>query len=389
MAKKPKILALLVAAGSGSRVGEGLPKQYRPIAEKPLLRYSLEAFLSHPDIAGVAVVIAPGHEKYYDAGVAGLKLLPPVIGGVERQDSVKAGLEALAAHKLAKGGIDYVLIHDAARPFLSHDVISRVIAALTPEHGVVPTLPMADTVRRFRSGHWEEVDREGLMCIQTPQGFPFGPLCELQSEDVARFPDDAALWLAANLKLRYVEGEENLRKVTNADDITWAEHTARGAMRTAIGFGYDVHRLVDGTSITLGGVSIPHDKKLDGHSDADVALHALVDAILGALAEGDIGQHFPPSDPTWKGADSARFVEQAVRRVAARGGVIAHADLTIICEAPKISPHRDGMRATIASLLGIDIARVSVKATTTEGLGFTGRHEGIAANAVVTLSLPQ
>lgn len=381
MLKPPRIFALIVAAGSGVRAGGGMPKQYRPLGGKSLLRYSVEAFARHPAIAGTLIAIGPDHGTYYKEATQGLNLLPPVIGGKERADSVKAGLAGLAKEKP-----DYVLVHDAARPFLSAALIDRVVKALRPGRGVVPALPMADTVRRLVKKDWEEVERSGLMRIQTPQGFPFKELSELQTEDVATFTDDAALWLAGNLPLDYVEGDERLRKVTNEEDIAWAEAAARG--RVATGFGYDVHRLVDGIAIMLGGISIPHNKKLDGHSDADVVLHALVDAILGALAEGDIGQHFPPSDPKWKSADSSLFVEEAVRRVAARGGSILHADLTVICEAPKLAPHRAAIQQRIASLLNVAPEKVGVKATTTEGLGFTGKGEGIAAQAVVTLSLP-
>lgn len=384
MRVEPRIFALVVAAGVSKRAGEGVPKQYRALGGKPMLRYGLEALIDHSAIAGVAAVIGKDHRAYYDEATQGLKLLPPVIGGRERADSVKAGLDALASHTP-----DYVLIHDAARPFLAPVVIDRVVKALRPKEGVVPALPVADTVRRLHKKKWEEVEREHLYRIQTPQGFPFAPLLALQSEDVARFTDDAALWLAAKLPLGYVEGDERLRKVTTAEDMLWAASYAGGAARTTVGFGYDVHRLVAGSGLTLAGINVPHDKKLDGHSDADVALHALVDAILGALGEGDIGQHFPPTDPQWKGADSSIFVAEAVHRVAARGGTIEHADMTIICEAPRIAPHREAMRNAVATLLKVEERRVSVKATTTEGIGFTGKREGIAAQAVVTLSLPR
>lgn len=385
MKGNPRIFALVVAAGSGARAGGKRPKQYQRIAGKPMIRYSLQALARHAAIAGVQAVIAPEHASYYNEAVSGLDVLPVVHGGAERQDSVRAGLAALAAHKP-----DYVLIHDAARPFLPQAVITRILGALGPETGVVPALPVTDTIRRHRAGKWEEVEREGLMRMQTPQAFPFTELLALQAEDVAKFTDDAALWLAAGRRLDYALGDERLRKVTTADDITWAEETAQRTTRVVTGSGFDVHKLVvaDGKkSVTLGGVAIAHDKKLEGHSDADVVLHALTDALLGALGEGDIGQHFPPSDAKWKGADSRQFVADAVRRLNVRGGEVSHADITVICEAPKIGPHRDAMRQSIAELLGVARERVNVKATTTEGLGFTGRGEGIAAQATVTLAL--
>ena len=381
MAKKPRIMALVVAAGSGSRVGEGVPKQYRTIGRSPMLRLSIEALLSHNAISNVLVVIAPGHEQQYASATQGLTLLPPVLGGNERQDSVKAGLEALAAHQP-----DYVVIHDAARPLLSQAMIDRIIAALDASAAVVPSLAIADTVRRSNGAQWEEVARQGLMRMQTPQAFPFAALLALHRNATHAVTDDAALWLHDGRRLITVAGDEQLRKITTAEDLMWV--ASMMPQRIAVGMGYDVHRLVDGTTITLGGIRMTHTKTLHGHSDADVVLHALVDALLGALAEGDIGTHFPPSDPQWKGADSAQFVAHALARATARHATILHADLTIICEAPKIAPHREAMRARIAQLLAIETARVSVKATTTEGLGFTGRNEGIAAQAIVTLSLP-
>ena len=273
-------------------------------------------------------------------------------------------------------------------------VLNALIAKLTPGRAVIPALPVVDTVRRCNGETWEEVPRDGLMRIQTPQAFPFEALHEIYAaENLHHAPtDEAALWLAAGLPLDYVAGEEDLRKVTTATDIKLAETHGRLHRRTAVGMGYDVHALMpsgDKHSIRLGGIDIDHAHTLHGHSDADVVLHAIVDAILGALAEGDIGSHFPPSDARWKGADSAIFIEEARRRVDSRGAVIQHLDVTLICEAPKISPHRDAMRAAIAGMLELPLPRVSVKATTTEKLGFTGREEGIACQAVVTLTLPE
>ncbi|MES2984685.1 MAG: bifunctional 2-C-methyl-D-erythritol 4-phosphate cytidylyltransferase/2-C-methyl-D-erythritol 2,4-cyclodiphosphate synthase [Pseudomonadota bacterium] len=387
MTTAPRIFALIVAAGTGTRAGQGVPKQYRPIAAKPLLRYSCEAFLRHPSIAGVQVVIHPDHAPLYQVATSGLMLLPPVAGGAQRADSVLAGLTALAPHRP-----DYVLIHDAARPFLRASTIDALIAALTPVQAVLPALPMADTVRRFEGHGWLEVPREGLMRMQTPQAFPFTRLLSMVRGGDPAATDEAAIWLAAGGLLGYVPGDEELRKVTNAADIIWAERTAGGAQRTAVGMGFDVHALMpagEKNVIRLGGIDIEHHHKLHGHSDADVVLHAIVDALLGAIGAGDIGSHFPPSDPQWQGADSALFVEEARAQVAQRGGVINHVDVTLMCEAPKISPHRDAMRAAIAAMLQLPLSRVSVKATTTEKLGFTGREEGIAAQAVATIRLPE
>lgn len=384
MTPTPRIYALIVAAGVGARAGGEVPKQYQKIAGRAMLTHSAAALASHPAIAGVQVVIHPEHGEYYAKAAQGLALLPPVHGGAERSDSVRAGLAALAAH-----GPDYVLIHDAARPFISHRLIDTIIAALAPETGVVPAIAVADTVRRLQQGAWHDVAREGLMRIQTPQAFAFEPLKKLYASH-ASATDDAAIWLAAGHKLAYVPGHEELRKVTTAEDVQWANDKA-GARRIAIGMGYDVHELIpsgEAGVIRLGGIDIVHGHKLHGHSDADVVLHAVVDALLGGIAAGDIGSFFPPTDARWKGANSSIFIEEARSQVAARGGEISHLDITIIGEKPKISLHRDSMRASIAQLLHVPIARVSVKATTTEKLGFEGREEGIACQAVATLSLP-
>lgn len=372
MSPAPRITALIVAAGTGSRAGGGMPKQYRLVAGKPMLRHSVQRLLNHPAIGEVHVIIHPDHADYYSSAVEGLTLGAPIFGGAVRADSVRAGLAAITA--------DYVLVHDAARPFISNAVIDRLLEKLDARTGVVPSLAVADTVRRHTHGNWEEVPRDGLQRIQTPQAFPHAMLLAAHKGNVT---DEAAAWLAAGHKLEYVEGEENLRKMTTQADINGAT-----THRIATGSGFDVHRFVDGDHVIIGGVKIPHSHTLDGHSDADVALHALTDALLGALGEGDIGAHFPPSDPRWKGTDSKIFVAEALRLVQQRGGSIQHADITIIAEAPKIGPHRDAMRQRIANLLGLPLAYVSVKATTTEQLGFTGRREGIAAQAIATLRLP-
>lgn len=378
MHTESRIIALIVAAGEGKRVGGDTPKQYRLLNGKPMLRHAVERLSAHPAIDGVRVIIHPDHADYYAAAVDGLTLLPPVFGGTERADSVRLGLKAMEGEFP-----DYVLVHDAARPFISHGVIDRLVASLNPKTGVVPSLTVADTVRRYVNDRWEEVSREGLQRIQTPQAFPYAALVAAHHGNVT---DEAAAWLAAGHALVYVAGEENLRKMTTEFDIATA--TAR---RIATGSGFDVHQLMpagDKHRMRIGGIEIEHDHKLHGHSDADVVLHALVDALLGALGEGDIGAHFPPGDARWKGADSTLFVAEALRLVNAHSGIIQHVDITVICEAPKIGPHRDAMRQSIATLLAVPLSYVSVKATTTEGLGFTGRKEGVAAQALATLSLP-
>ncbi len=384
MVDSSRIFALVVAAGSGTRAGGALPKQYAPIAGKPMLRHCVEALRNHPRIIAVQVVIDPAHHALYDATLGDLSLPAPVAGGVSRADSVWAGLEALAAHSP-----DYVLVHDAARPFLSAALIDRLLAALAPDTGVVPALPVADTVRRYAAGAWEEVSRDGLFRIQTPQAFSFPALYHLDARFRHDATDEAAAWLAAGKKLAYVEGDPRLQKITTAAEL---ENAIQPATRIATGMGYDVHTLIpagQAHTICLGGIDIPHAHKLHGHSDADVVIHAVVDAILGALAEGDIGTFFPPSDAQWKGADSAIFLAKACERLAARSGRLMHLDVTLICEAPKIGPHRDAMRQHLAALLDCPLERVSVKATTTERLGFTGREEGIACHAIATLQLPE
>lgn len=362
-----KIAVLIVAAGKGSRAGGAIPKQYQAIAGVPMLAHSARTFYAHPKISAVHIVIHPEHEALYRK--TGLTF-PHSTGGAERSDSVRRGLEVLAAQNP-----DYVLIHDAARPFISNAVIDKIIAALGND-GVVPFVGVSDTVR---TKHGETVARETLMRIQTPQAFPFKEILTLHQKHKAAVTDDAALWMEAGGKIVYVEGEERNRKMTTSEDMM------QGNAITKVGMGYDVHKLVPGTSITLGGISIPHTHTLEGHSDADVVLHAVVDAILGALALGDIGVHFPPSDTKWKGANSAMFVEHVRDLLQQHGASLMHLDVTIICEAPKITPHREAIRQRIAGLLGTDISRISVKATTTEGLGFTGRGEGIAANAIATI----
>ena len=386
----PDAAALVVAAGRGHRFGAELPKQFLSLAGKPVLRHALEAFAAHPAVAAVQTVIHPDDRELYEDAAAGLDLLPPAAGGATRQDSVRLGLAALAGLSPRR-----VLIHDAARPFVSGDLIHRVLAGLDAHPGVIPAVPVADTLKRVEDGAISgTVERAGLWRAQTPQGFRYADIVAAHADLAGReLTDDAALLEAAGLAVGIVEGTERNFKITSKDDMERAEGLLSGSPReTRCGTGFDVHRfgppVPGGLSIQLCGVAVPHDRALLGHSDADVGLHALTDAILGALGQGDIGSHFPPSDPQWKGADSAVFLRAAGDLAAARGGRIVHLDVTLICETPKVGPRREAMVARIAEILGLDPGRVSVKATTTEGLGFTGRREGIAAQAMASLDLP-
>lgn len=383
-------LALIVAAGRGLRAGGALPKQYRSVAGIPMVRRTVDRFLAHPGIDAVLVVIGEGQRALYDDAVSGLtdaRLLEPVTGGDERQASVLAGLSSVEA-----AGFSHVLIQDAARPFVPAEMIDRVLAGLEGADAVLPVLPVVDTLKRVGDGGVEvTVDRAALMRAQTPQGFAYTSIVEAHraARDTGRaVTDDAEIAEVAGLAVHVVQGSENAMKITTEQDFALAETLFATPMETRVGTGFDVHRLGPGSGVILGGLTIPHDRALQGHSDADVALHALTDAVLGAIGDGDIGAHFPPSDPEWKGASSDRFMIDAVRRVTERGGRISHLDLTVLCERPKIGPHREALRASIAKICGLDIGRVSVKATTTERLGFTGREEGIAAQAVATVLLP-
>jgi 2-C-methyl-D-erythritol 4-phosphate cytidylyltransferase/2-C-methyl-D-erythritol 2,4-cyclodiphosphate synthase len=385
------IAAVVVAGGRGLRAGGDVPKQYRDIAGEPVIRPALAAFLNHPQIGAVQPVIHPQDEAVFRVATAGLKkLLPPVWGGATRQASVRAGLEAFAG---TAPGI--VLIHDAARPFLTAALIGRAIVAAKQNGAAVPAIAIADTVKKIDDDAHvtETLDRNHLRMVQTPQAFGFDLIMAAHRRAVAAgrddFSDDAALAEWAGHRVSVFEGEAGNVKLTTNDDFARAEnlrHAALADVRT--GNGFDVHAFADGDHVMLGGVRIPHSRGVTGHSDADVALHALVDAILGALAEGDIGQHFPPSDPQWKGASSDRFLAFACERVRERGGIIANLDVTVVCEAPRVSPHRDAMRERIAAIAGVSASRVAVKATTSEKLGFTGRGEGIVAMATATVRLP-
>ena len=370
---------LIVAAGKGERAGTDLPKQYENLAGIPMLRRSVQAFAGYP----VQVVIGPGQQVLADSALAGLPLPPPVTGGATRQESVRLGLEALAA-----GAPDFVLIHDAARPLVSPAVIQAVASALEKgADGALPMVAASDTLRRRDGAGWTLVPRDGLYRAQTPQGFVFDKILAAHRTHAAReVTDDVALGELAGLKVEMVEGEERNIKVTRKEDFALAEALlGSNDVRTAT--GYDVHRFTDGDYIWLCGIKVPHSHGLEGHSDADVGLHAITDALLGCIGAGDIGQHFPPTDERWRGAPSWKFLDHAASLVRARGGVISHVDVTLICERPKVGPHRETMRDKVAEILRIEADRVSVKATTTEGLGFTGRREGIAAQAIATVKL--
>lgn len=389
MTEGRSIVAIIVAAGVGARAGLGAPKQYALLGGRAVLAHSYAALASHPRIQRVIVAIGPGQEAMAREALAGVAGDPWLIeGGATRRESVMAALAAVEA----AGGTEAVLIHDAARPFVPARMVDDLIDALERHDGAIPALAVADTLVRDEGGAMGDgVPRDGLMRVQTPQAFRFGTILKAHRACPADadVTDDAGLLRLMDIPVALVEGDPMLDKLTYPADFARAEEMLRARMLPRTGTGYDVHRLVAGKPLWLCGVEIAHEAGLSGHSDADVAIHALVDAILGALAEGDIGQHFPPSDPQWKGAASHRFLEFARERVKARGGVITHVDVTIICEAPKIGPHREAMRARLAELLALPLSRVSVKATTTERLGFTGRKEGIAAQAVASLLVPE
>ncbi|HVA14545.1 MAG TPA: bifunctional 2-C-methyl-D-erythritol 4-phosphate cytidylyltransferase/2-C-methyl-D-erythritol 2,4-cyclodiphosphate synthase [Stellaceae bacterium] len=379
-------IALVVAAGRGTRLGGARPKQYRTLAGQALLRHSVERLIAHQRIDRLRVVFHPEDRDLYDAAIAGLDLLPPVAGGAARQDSARLGLESLEALAPAR-----VLIHDAARPFIDHAVIDRVLDALDQAPAVIPALPIADTVKRGEGGLVTgTLDRAGLWRVQTPQGFDYRAILAAHRAAAGMtLTDDAAVAERAGLPVRLVEGAETNFKVTSTEDFARAEKlTAARAGDYCTGQGFDVHGFGPGDHVWLCGLKVPHDRGLVGHSDADVGLHALTDAILGALGAGDIGMHFPPGDPKWRHAPSHLFLRHAAALVAQAHGRIVHVDITLICETPRIGPHRAAMVAAVADILGLAPTRVSVKATTTEQLGFLGRNEGMAAQAIATLLLP-
>jgi 2-C-methyl-D-erythritol 4-phosphate cytidylyltransferase/2-C-methyl-D-erythritol 2,4-cyclodiphosphate synthase len=385
------VAAVIVAAGSGFRAGGELPKQYQLIGGKPAIWWTCKAFADHPGISQVQTVIGAGHEQLYAAATAGLDIAPPVVGGGTRQDSCRIGIAACIDHKK-------VLIHDAARPFVSADLISHIIAELDRSEGVVPGFPVADTMKFAPGGMIEHtVNRQNLWSVQTPQGFQTRAILaahqQAHAEKMEGLTDDASVGEKYGLHVRIIAGRRENHKLTTAEDIAMADHMLktqssfeRPDMR--VGQGIDFHEFEDGDGIILCGVKIPHDKKLKGHSDADAAMHALTDAILGALGEGDIGTHFPPSDTRWKGASSSVFLEKAVAILQERNGVIANVDITILAEEPRVGPHVLSMKALLSPLLHIGTDRIAIKATTTEKLGAIGRREGLAAFATATVRLP-
>ncbi|HSZ74664.1 MAG TPA: bifunctional 2-C-methyl-D-erythritol 4-phosphate cytidylyltransferase/2-C-methyl-D-erythritol 2,4-cyclodiphosphate synthase [Rhizomicrobium sp.] len=369
---------LIVAGGRGERAGTGTPKQYRLLAGRPVLAHALAAFRS---VGPVQVVIGTEDAEAYIGATESFDLLPPVIGGAARQDSVLAGLEALAAHHP-----DFVLIHDAARPLVSASLITRVTAALEAgAEAVVPALAVVDALKDREN--WRSVAREELLRVQTPQGFRFKDiLAAHRAQKGSAAADDIAIAREAGMKITSVAGDERNMKITSAEDFAIAEDLM-GRRETRTGMGFDAHRFGPGDHVWLCGVKIAHGNGLIGHSDADAGLHALTDAVLAAVGAGDIGQHFPPSDEKWRGASSDQFLKHAALLVHEASGAIVHCDVTLICETPKISPHREAMRKRIAEILSLDVSRISVKATTTEGMGFTGRREGLAAQALATVEL--
>ncbi|HEX5262812.1 MAG TPA: bifunctional 2-C-methyl-D-erythritol 4-phosphate cytidylyltransferase/2-C-methyl-D-erythritol 2,4-cyclodiphosphate synthase [Phenylobacterium sp.] len=376
--------AVVVAAGEGLRAGPGEPKAWRPLGSRPLVRWSVEG-LRAAGADEIVVVVAQDRVAGVDAALEGLGGWRAIAGGKTRAESVQAGLAALSC-----GDLQPVLVHDAARPFVTRAHVESLLAALAEADGAVPTLPVPDTLKRGAGAVSETVSREGLWRAQTPQAFRRGQLRAAYSAwpSGEEPTDDAQVVERAGGRVAMVAGDPMLMKLTWPEDFLMAEQLAGSRRIVRSGFGVDAHRFGPGDAVVLGGVRIAHDRGLVGHSDADAGLHALTDALLGAIAEGDIGQHFPPTDPKWKGASSDRFLAHAVELASARGGVILNADLTLICERPKIGPHRDAMRARIAELLGVPIDRVSVKATTTEGMGFTGREEGLMAQAIVSVESP-
>ena len=373
-----RIAAILVAAGSGSRFGAETPKQFLAIAGLPVIRHAAMA------LAQVDLLQPVGDNDAIGAALAGIRHLPIVPGGRTRQDSVRAGLEALVPH-----APDVVLVHDAARPVIPAGTIAALLNALEQAPGAIPAVPVADTLKRATDGVIQQtVPREGLFRAQTPQAFRFPALLAAHRSGLVGATDDASLLEAAGQAVAIVPGSDDNIKLTYPEDLARLERIMTVALYPRTGTGFDVHVLRAGRPMILCGVAVPHDKGLAGHSDADVGIHALCDAIYGALAEGDIGRHFPPNEASWKDADSARFLAHAASRIAARGGRLANADITLICERPRIAPHAAAMMVRLAQILGVDASRISVKATTTEKLGFTGREEGIAAQAVATVLLP-
>ena len=371
---------LIVAAGSGSRMGGDVPKQFQLLGGKPVLRWAVESLARHPAVRGVRVVVGEGQEDKAAAALAGLDVGDFIAGGAERADSVRAGLSCIEG--------DAVLVHDAARPFCPPAVVDRLLASLEFFDGAAPVLPVGDTLAKVDDVLGEPVDRTGVGRVQTPQAFRLHALRSAYDQWTGASPtDETTVVRAAGMKVAAVEGDPALDKLTLPADFDRAEQWLAGRLRPCTGMGFDVHAFAGAGPVMLGGVEVPHGRGLAGHSDADVVLHAITDALLGTAGLGDIGEHFSPSDPRWKGAASSLFLARAVELLRDKGALIDHIDCTIIAEAPKVGPHRAAIRARIAEIAGLSVEQVSVKATTTEGLGFTGRGEGIAAQAVASIRM--
>ena len=372
------VTALIVAAGNGARLGGGMPKQYRALGGKPVLRWAVEALAAHPRVDAVRVVIGEGQNELAREALDGIDVGALVHGGEQRADSVRAGLGALNSSQ--------VLVHDAARPFCPPQVIDRLLDALGSHDGAAPVLPVGDTLARADTLLGEEIDRSGAVRVQTPQAFGLAALRSAYDRWTGAPPtDETSVARASGLGVAVVEGDPMLDKLTTAADWDRAEAMLAASLTPRTGLGFDVHAFGGDGPVMLGGIAVPHARGLAGHSDADVVLHAITDALLGAAGLGDIGEHFPPSDPQWRGASSDRFLAHAAELIRSSGGIIVHVDCTLVCEEPKVGPHRSAMRARIAAILGLGEQDVSIKATTTDGLGFTGRREGIAAQAVANI----
>ncbi|HUE78534.1 MAG TPA: bifunctional 2-C-methyl-D-erythritol 4-phosphate cytidylyltransferase/2-C-methyl-D-erythritol 2,4-cyclodiphosphate synthase [Sphingomicrobium sp.] len=372
------VTALIVAAGSGQRLGGGVPKQYRLLGGKPVLRWAVEAFVRHPLVDAVRVVIGRGQEELARSALDGLDVGHPIRGGEHRSESVRAGLAASDGKQ--------VLVHDAARPFCPPEVVDRLLGALASHDGAAPVLPVGDTLARAQALLGDPIDRTDAVRVQTPQAFNLDALRSAYERWQGAPPtDETSVARAAGLRVAAVEGDPLLEKLTTNADWDRAEAMLAARLVSRTGLGFDVHGFAGDGPLMLGGVTIPHSRGLAGHSDADVVLHAITDALLGAAGLGDIGEHFPPSDPQWKGAASDIFLAHAAQLIRSAGAIIDHVDCTVICEEPRVGPHRSAIRARVADILGLDQSAVSIKATTTDGLGFTGRHEGIAAQAVASI----
>ncbi|HYX45678.1 MAG TPA: bifunctional 2-C-methyl-D-erythritol 4-phosphate cytidylyltransferase/2-C-methyl-D-erythritol 2,4-cyclodiphosphate synthase [Sphingomicrobium sp.] len=374
------VTALIVAAGKGERLGGGVPKQYRTLGGKTVLRWAVESLIRHPAVQSVRVVIGKGQQEQALASLKGLAVGDPIEGGAERSDSVRAGIAAVES--------DSVLVHDAARPFCPQAVVDRLVASLEFYEGAAPVLPVGDTLAHAGCTLQAPVDRSGLVRVQTPQAFRIDALRSAYERWDGPSPtDETTVLRAAGMKVAAVDGDPALTKLTLPADFERAEQWLAGRLSPRTGLGFDVHAFAGEGPLVLGGIEVPHGRGLAGHSDADVVLHAITDALLGAGGLGDLGEHFPPSDPRWKGADSSLFLAHAVELLRARGAIIDHVDCTVIAEEPKVGPHRSAMRTRIAEIAGLTVEQVSIKATTTEGLGFTGRREGIAAQAVANIRM--